>query len=173
MAPSEANNPGTPTVEEIRRRVAEQVFGNLLVENSLRGMVVEKMVEMALAPDWRLCSGDWSGWDLDHRSGARIEVKQSSLLQTWDPPAKPAAPRFQIPASKGYFVGAKFVPEGGRKADLYVFAYHGEGDRKIANHWDPLQWLFLVALTTSLPETSSISLRAHDRPADTSCRLQP
>jgi hypothetical protein len=37
---------------------------------------------VALGGDGPLVSADWSGWDLQHKDGARLEVKPSAARQT-------------------------------------------------------------------------------------------
>jgi hypothetical protein len=63
-----ANEP-PPTVNEIRAKVCAAAFGDPLVSNIYRGLVAEIIVGAALGSEWRLCSGDWCGWDFDHPSG--------------------------------------------------------------------------------------------------------
>jgi hypothetical protein len=44
----------TPSPETIRARASELAFGKPIVQNNLRGLVVEVIVEQALSPRWRL-----------------------------------------------------------------------------------------------------------------------
>src|ERR1700739_1196373 len=92
-----------PSISDVFRRAAEISYGNRLVENRYRGLVAEIIVGAALGPEWRLCSGDWSGWDLEHPTGCRLDVKQSAARQTWAPPKKPSSTRFDIRERFGYF----------------------------------------------------------------------
>jgi hypothetical protein len=146
-------------VSETRRRAADAAFGQPLVQNNFRATVVEAIVEQALPQAWSWCSADWAGWDFEHRDGARLEVKQSAAKQTWAAPAKPSPARFDIAQRRGRWEGALWIPEAGRHAHLYVFAYHPVTDHT-ADHRDPLQWRFYVAPTAELPATRSISLKA-------------
>jgi hypothetical protein len=66
-----------PTVDEIRAKACAAAFGGPLVSNIYRGLVAEIIVGMALGSEWRLRSGEWSGWDFEHPTGLRLEVKQS------------------------------------------------------------------------------------------------
>jgi len=147
-----------PTINEIFRMAAENSYGNRLVENRYRGLVAEIIVCAALGPEWRLCSGDWSGWDLEHLTGCRLDVKQSAAQQTWAPPKKPSSTRFDIRERSGYFEEAsKRTLRTGRPAHIYVFAYHPVTDDN-ADHRDASQWQFHVAAAHRLPASQSISL---------------
>ena len=92
-----------PTVDEVCSAACAASFGSPLVENGYRGLVAEIIIWKALAPDWHLCSGGWNGWDLQHMSGCRLEVKQSAARQTWAAPKKPKNPSFGIPEKTGYY----------------------------------------------------------------------
>lgn len=76
-----------PVRETIRARASEVAFGSTIIQNNLRALVVEAIVDYALKPSWRWCSQDWSGWDFEHESGVRLEVKQSAARQTWTAPS--------------------------------------------------------------------------------------
>jgi hypothetical protein len=145
-------------VEDVVARACNAAFGKPLVTNVLRGQVVEAMVALAIEPAWRLCSADYSSWDFERADGCRLEVKQSSYLQTWAAPAHgKVSSTFDIAARKGRWEGASWIEEPGRAAHLYLFAYHDVRD-EIADHRDPKQWEFFVAATKALPSTKRISL---------------
>jgi hypothetical protein len=146
-----------PTVDEIRAKVCAAAFGNPLIENSFRGFVAEIIIGSALGSAWRLCSADWSGWDFEHASGCRLEVKQSAARQTWAAPEKPSPPSFVIRERKGYYEGAKWIKQAGRFAHIYVFAYHPIRDDG-ADHRDPNQWRFHIVPATQLPASKTIGL---------------
>ena len=151
------------TVSEVVQRACEAAFGQPLVQNSLRGLLVEAMIALALEPDWRWCGGDWGSWDFDRADGLRLEVKQSSYRQTWDPPSHGrVVPSFDIRERSGRWEGAAFIEERGRPAQIYVFAYHGVRDQT-ADHRDPRQWVFYVVPTTQLPSLQRLSLAAVQR----------
>ena len=161
---SELNSPqaalqmSAPTIEEVRDAAAAFSYGSPLIENGYRGLIAEILVAEALGAEWRICSGGWSGWDLEHVSGCRIEVKQSAARQTWAAPKKASAPSFGISEKTGYFEdGIKWTPQAGRPAHIYVFAYHPIIDQS-ADHRDARQWQFHVVVTSQLPATKSITL---------------
>ena|SRR5271165_1778441 len=143
-----------PTVDEIRDRACAFAFGKAVVENSNRGLVAEIIVEAAIGPEWELCSGDWGGWDFEYVSdrARRFEVRQSAALQTWLPSKKPKHPRFDIRVKKGYYKGAEWIPHPGRHAQIYVFAYHAERDRVVADHRD-VSYANVISLCEAVPWT--------------------
>jgi hypothetical protein len=146
-----------PTADDIRAIASEIAYGKPLIENSYRGLIVEIIIGEALGSEWRLCSADWSGWDFEHRSGCRLEVKQSAARQTWEAPRKPSPPSFDIRERTGYYDSATWTPHAGRLAHSYVFAYHPVGDDS-ADHRDPSQWQFYVLPASRLPANKRISL---------------
>ena len=117
-----------------------------------------------LGKGFSLVSADWSGWDVEHEGGARIEVKQSAARQTWtDEPSiagKPAPSNFDIRARSGYWDdnGSRWVEGAGRPAQIYILAWHPVTNIKVADHRDHRQWRFFVVPTVELPpEQKTIS----------------
>lgn len=144
-----------PTV----RLVTDFAFGRPLVDNSFRGVLAEAVVRMALDSDWRWCSEAWGGWDFEHEDGTRLEVKQSAARQSWaPPPSSVRQPSFDIRARTGHWVGSEWIEGSGRKAHLYIFAYHPRTDDG-ADHRDPLQWTFSVVEAKELPDRKTIGFR--------------
>ena len=146
------------TVAKIVDRACTVAFGNPLVANNLRSMLVEAMVTEAL-PEWRCTSADWAGWDFESAEGIRLEVKQSAARQTWtkegDPPSKCS---FDIATRAGYYEGARWTEGRRRYADIFVLAHHPRDDAD-ADHRDPHQWDFYVVRETCLPsEGKTITL---------------
>ena len=138
-----------------------------VMNNVWRGDYVECMIALVLGEDWFLPwekGKDWASWDIEHRNGAKIEVKQSSARQSWDrePLAPRRSPSFDIAPRTGYFEnGIEWVELLGRPADVYVFAWHGERAAEITNHIDPNQWRFYVVAAMDLPENQkTIGLNA-------------
>lgn len=138
----------------VTQRFVERVYDQRLIGNVERGPYVECLIELALSelrPPWSL-TDTWAAWDLEQRAenGARIEIKQSAALQTWD---KPKAERAR-----------EFIIAPPRSADLYVMAWHDEADPNIADHRLPEQWRFYVVPEHRLPPgQKSISLRPLSR----------
>ncbi|MDE0478054.1 MAG: hypothetical protein OXI13_00335 [Gammaproteobacteria bacterium] len=147
--------------EELHDRIVRSLmkrFEMRVITNVWRGDYVECMIAQVLGKDWTLPwekGEDWASWDIKHRNGAKIEVKQSSARQTWDrdPIAPHRSPSFDIAPRTGYFEsGSKWVEKPGRPADVYVFAWHGERASEITNHTNPDQWRFYVVAARDLPE---------------------
>ena len=162
----------------VTQRLVERVYHQRLIGNVERGAYVECLIELALSelrPPWSL-TGTWAAWDLEQaESGARIEIKQSSALQTWSGPnavpSSGASPTFDIAPRSGYYAAddsgwiANETPQ--RLADLYVLARHDETDPSIADHRLPEQWRFYVVPEHRLPPgQKSISLNPLSRLAE-------
>jgi hypothetical protein len=147
-----------PTSDEIRAKAGEAAFGERLISNIYRGLIAEVIVGAALRPEWQLCSGDWRGWDFEHVDGCRLEVKQSAARQTWTGSRSATNPIFDIRARSGYFKGADWIPQPGRLAQIYVFAYHPVFDARSTDHCDPAQWRFHIVPVSLLPIGKTISL---------------
>jgi hypothetical protein len=145
-------------VDDVIARASEAAFGKPLVTNVLRGQMVEALISLAIEPEWKWCSADYSPWDFERADGCRLEVKQTSFRQTWAPPSHGKVNRsFDIAARKGRWEGAVWIEELKRHADLYVFACHDVRDAT-ADHRDPAQWSFFVVPTSLLPPTKRIGL---------------
>ena len=155
-------------------------YESALLDNIYRGDYVECLVALSLGIGWELTwvSGwDWAAWDIEHESGARIEAKQSAARQRWDRTleAPIRRPRFDIAPREGFWTrdGNAWMQfqEPSRPADIYVLAWHGERQNKLANHCDPLQWQFFVVPEKRLPKSQkSIGLAGIERIA-LSCRI--
>ncbi len=151
---------GRPPVsaEMIAARAAEACFGKPLVTNVNRGLIAELIVEAALPEGWRWCSADYAGHDFEHADRTRLEVKQSAARQSWAAPESGASRAiFDIASRRGRWEGALWVEEAGRRAQLYVFAYHPVADDS-ADHRDPEQWRFYVVEAARLPGSKTLAL---------------
>lgn len=144
----------------IIQRLAERLYGLPIIRNDLRGELVEEIVAVALEPDWQLCSTDWASCDLSHSaSELRIQVKQSAARQTWHKAnARSPLPCFSIRQKAGRWEeGDRWVPEPGRNADIFIFAWHPVTSAE-ADHRDPNQWEFFVLPERDLPAQATITL---------------
>ncbi len=147
-----------PTADDIRVSASQAASGSPIIQNNLRALVVEAIVDAALRPSWRWCSVDWAGWDFEHETGIKLEVKQSAVRQTWAAPKSKLVPRFDIRERTGYWEdGATWIAQPGRNAQIYVFAHHPFVD-ETADHRDPLQWRFYVIRASVLPVARTIGL---------------
>ena len=141
-------------MNEIARRLAERLFDQPIIQNQYRSDFVEAMVDPYLVPaGWHHSGENWSGWDFEHSSGARLEVKQSAAHQTWSHLLQAKAPgSFDIAARTGYYAAldAKWVSQPGRNAHIYVFAWNGSYGAD-TDHRDERQWEFYVVPASVLP----------------------
>ena len=149
-------------------------YDRRVMNNIHRADYVECLVAMLLGPAWTLpwtSAYDWAPWDLEHVSGARIEVKQAAARQPWhrDESVQARPPRFDIAPRGGYWtLDSTWVEQPGRLADIYIFAWHPETRESIVDHREPEQWTFCVLRTETLPAAQrSISLARVERLART------
>jgi hypothetical protein len=151
------------TARDIVEKTCSAAFGKPLVVNYLRSMLVEAMIDVALAPDWEWVSGDWAGWDFQ-KDGVKLEVKQSAALQTWTTKA-PSRGTFDIARRTGHWIGNEWNKGLRRYGDIYIFARHPVSDRQGADHRNPHQWRFYVVSETSLvlANQKTITLSAVER----------
>ena len=144
---------------DLRIRLMLTLFGAPLVNNAFRGTLVEAMLAQVLEPEWNWCSAEWASHDFENAEGVKLEVKQSAALQSWHTEGfPPNRGRFDIAKRKARWEGAKRIDEGGRYANLYIFAWHPVIDPDLADHRQSGQWLFHVARAEDLPNQKSIAL---------------
>ncbi|MDE0394862.1 MAG: hypothetical protein OYK82_08810 [Gammaproteobacteria bacterium] len=158
--------------EALRQRAVASLvrrYDRRVMNNVHRGEYLECLVAELLGSGWRLpwtAGHDWAPWDLEHISGTRMEVKQSAALQSWhDGKSAFTSPRFDIPPRKGYWtLDGSWIGRPGRPADIYLFGWHPERDRSVADHLAPEQWRFCVVPASRLPAAQkSIGLAALER----------
>lgn len=145
-------------MQAIIANATRAAFGRPLVNNVLRAILVEAIVDASLDQGWEWCSSDWALCDFKHSDGTRLEVKQSAARQSWHSETdKPSSAMFDIAPRKMAWDGKQWVPSSGRNAEIYVFAHHPIVDAT-ADHRNPAQWVFYVVLASTLPSTARISL---------------
>ena len=156
--------PVIPSVDEIVARISTELFSRPLLTNIHRAAVVEAIVAFATEPDWIWCSGDYSSFDFRHRDGARLEVKQSATLQSWNAKSRtPSKCAFDIAARTGEWEdGVRWVERPGRNADIYLLCHHPLVTDN-ADHRDPTQWRFYIVPESSLPQQKTIGLSAVEK----------
>jgi hypothetical protein len=141
---------------DVIAKFVEQTVAQPLVNNVIRGILVESMVALEIEPEWTWCGGDYGSWDFENAGGVRLEVKQSAARQSWElgPHSKKSPPRFDIRARKQ----SEGTGGEGRAAHLYIFAYHPVED-ETADHRDPNQWEYYCMPASNLPSQDSIGLK--------------
>jgi hypothetical protein len=91
-------------------RVMSEMFDKPLLNNNIRGLLVEAMIASVLHPQWTWCSADYAAWDFESEDGVWLEVKQSAARQSWAPETGGAsAPRFDIRERTCRWVGPKKI----------------------------------------------------------------
>ena len=114
------------------------------------------LVEELLGPDWtppRARGYDWAPWDLEHVSGARIEVKHYASLQpeSFGSDVWAGHASFDVASCNGYWtLDGSWIKGLDRPADIYVLALHPETRRTVIDHRAPEQWRFFVIPTSIL-----------------------
>lgn len=143
----------------IIRRASKSLFGRPLIMNVHRSILVEAMVAEAL-PGWRWCSNDYAPWDFIRDDQLKLEVKQSSMLQSWSreaPSENPSPPSWDIAARTRYWTPETgLVQWAGRCAQIYVLGLHPLRD-ETADHRLPEQWRFFVLAERDLPDARKLS----------------
>jgi hypothetical protein len=143
---------------DLERRILESLLGKPLVMNAFRGTLVEAMLAQVLEPEWRWCAADWASHDFENSAGVRLEVKQSSALQSWHEDGfPPNRGRFDIAPRKIRWEGARRIEEAGRHASVYAFAWHPVTDVDRADHRDAGQWEFYIVSSDALPPQKTIA----------------
>ena len=154
-----------PTRQEIVRRVADQIYGQGILNNAHRGDVVEMMVLASLGNDWNHVGLGWHPWDLQRGQGqgrVRIQVKQTAAVQLWGPTKHRALNFGWRPNPPSYFHRdnpGEPIENEGWFCELFVFGLHDETDETRIDQADPEQWSFMVIPTNHLkPKTGSMQL---------------
>ena len=143
-------------------QLIERDYNQPLMANVRRGGYVECMIALALGGVWRLPSGVWNDWDVEHTAtGTWMEVKQGAAQQAPSPgyDGKTSQPSFSIAPKQGYWNPDWIALDPPRRtADLYVFAWHPVVG-VAADHRRADQWEFYVVCESALPpDQKGISL---------------
>lgn len=136
---------------------ASKPYERPVMTNIHRSDYVEAIVSVALREHgWRRMT-PWDSWDFQHETGCRLEVKQSAARQSWEQRTRQTVPRFDTAPRTGYWDGATWIPEPGRHAHIYLFAWHDDPSTE-ADQRDPATWVFHVIPEQELPGQKTIGL---------------
>jgi hypothetical protein len=141
-------------IPKIDRTVGEfwsWAFSDMLT-NVDRATLAEYIVATALGIDDKPRPGSWEAYDLDY-GGAKVEVKSTSLVQSWKSEKK-SKPQFTIKAAGRWDEATgkwlHVAPE--RAADIYVFCVFDPQDEVSPNPLDVDEWRFLAVSTSRLAQ---------------------
>ena len=150
-----------------------RTYDQPVMNNIRRSEYVEALLALALEGSGWTRREPWDAWHFENESGVRLKIKQSAATQSWGGDRDlGVSPRFNIAPGKGYWDDkeGRWVPEAGRHANVYVFAWHG-GTGTTADQRDPTTWEFYVIAERDLPEQKSIALTAI-RASTSRCRIK-
>ena len=121
-----------------------------LFTNIIRAVIAEYIVACAIGKETSPRSS-WFGYDFDFE-GIKIEVKSTACFVSGRTPTK--SNTYDISARSGSWHpdGTLISVDGSarRCADVYVFAFHWQTDRELADTLDVAQWRFYVVPTAWL-----------------------
>ena len=122
-----------------------------LVSNATRGILAEYIVASALG----IAEGvraEWDAFDLEMKSGIKIEVKSAAYLQSWYH-KELSAIRFGIQPTRAWDATTnELATEPERQADIYVFCVLNHKDQESLDPLNLDQWNFYVLPTSILDE---------------------
>lgn len=123
-----------------------------LVTNTTRGVVAEYLVARALGcADKVSIRAPWNPYDLETRTGTKVEVKSAAYLQRWRQ-KKLTKVSFNVPETRAEdpdtAVFSQEPPK--RQADVYVFALLDHTDKRTLDPLNVDQWRFFVLSTATM-----------------------
>lgn len=121
-----------------------------LLSNTMRGVLAEYIVGLALDCVDGRTRLEWDAADLRTADGARVEVKSSAYLQSWQQ-QQPSRISFDIRPTTGWDAPTNtYATERKRQADVYVFCVFTPTDKDDADPLNLDQWDFYVMSTNRL-----------------------
>lgn len=127
-----------------------------LVSNVTRGRLAEYIVARALDLAKDGIRDEWAAYDLETRSGIKIEVKSAAYVQSWSQ-RQLSKISFLTPKTRAWDPDTNIQSkEIRRQADVYVFAVLFHMDKKTIDPLNLDQWRFYV-LPTSVLDTRNRS----------------
>lgn len=122
------------------------------LDNTLRGVLAEYLVGLALDVVGDKVRVEWDPFDLTTGDGVHVEVKSTAYLQSWVQKS-PSILRFSVSETSAWDSASGAWGTGARRqSDVYVFCAFMARDPDIANPLDTRQWDFYVAPTRRLNE---------------------
>ncbi len=136
--------------------------GSDLLGNTMRGILAEYIVGLALGCTAQGTRREWDAADLVTADGVKVEVKSAAYLQTWTQ-ERLSRISFGIQPTTGWDATTNTVSEARqRQADVYVFAVLTNITKRTVDPLDLDQWDFHVLPTARLneavPQKRTISL---------------
>jgi hypothetical protein len=133
------------------------------LDNTLRGVLAEYLVGLALGVVGGSTRNEWDAFDLVSPDGIKVEVKSSAHLQSWAQ-RKPSPLTFGIPQTSAWSRDTGGWEERRlRQSQVYVFCAFTALDPDEADPLDTRQWEFHVVSTARLDAAvgrqKSISLK--------------
>jgi hypothetical protein len=133
------------------------------LDNTLRGVLAEYIVGLALGVVDGTVRSEWDAFDLVSPEGIRVEVKSSAYLQSWAQ-RRPSRLTFGIPQTNAWSRDTGgWEEERLRQSQVYVFCAFTTLDPDTADPLDTRQWEFHVVSTARLDDAvgcqKSISLK--------------
>ncbi len=128
-----------------------QWHGSDIMGNALRGVLAEYIVSIDVGCE-SSAREEWDAHDLISPTGAKIEVKSCSYIQSW---AQRELSRisFTIAKTKGWDASTNgYSDEFKRQADVYVFCILAHKDKVTVDPLNLAQWDFYVLSTETLNE---------------------
>ena len=121
-----------------------------LLSNATRGIVAEFIVARALGLPPDDVRDEWAAWDLVAPNCIKIEVKSSAYLQSWKQ-VKLSDIRFSTKEARLWNPKrGRYEGERKRHADVYVFAWLWNKDRRSVDPLDIDQWRFFPVNSAEL-----------------------
>lgn len=138
-----------------------------LVNNAARGIIAEYIVARALGVAEMGVRDGWAAFDLETRSGIKVEVKSAAYIQRWHQ-NKLSTIAFVIPKTRAWDAETNIQSrESKRQADVYVFALLAHTDKTTIDPLNLGQRHFYVLPTTALDQRKrsqhSITLKSLER----------
>ena len=144
-----------------------------LLSNSMRGVLAEYIVGLALDVVHDGTRLEWDATDLRTADGLRVEVKSSAYLQSW---AQRQLSKISFDIRPALSWDARtntYASQRQRQADVYVFCVFTPTDKTAADPLATDQWEFYVLstdrLNATVPTQKTITLTSLLRLAPTRC----